>query len=49
MLDVNVVGEKASLEPILLSKLSAINKANYSEHITQRPYDKFVRCSNCVS
>jgi hypothetical protein len=47
LLDVNAVGEKAGLEPISLSKLSAIKKANFSEYITKRRGDKFARCSNC--
>ena len=42
LLDVNVVGEKASLEPILLSKLSAIMKTNFSEYMTKRQSDKIV-------
>ena len=47
LLDVNAVGEKAGLQPISLSKLSAIKKANFSEYITKRRGDKFARCSNC--
>ena len=47
LLDVNAVGEKAGLEPISLSKLSAIKKTNFSEYITKRRGDKFARCSNC--
>ena len=41
------MGEKAGLQPISLSKLSAIKKANFSEYITKRRGDKFARCSNC--
>jgi hypothetical protein len=47
LLDVNAVGEKVGLEPISLSKLSAIKKAKFSEYITKRRGDKFARCSNC--
>ena len=47
LLDVNAVGEKASLEPIFLSKLSAIMKTNFSEYMTKRQSDKIVWCSNC--
>ena len=47
LLDVNVVDEKVGLEPISLSKLSIIKKANFSEYITKRRGDKFARCSNC--
>ena len=47
LLDVNAVGEKAGLQPISLSKLSAIKKANFREYITKRRGDKFARCSNC--
>src|SRR5450631_355085 len=47
LLDVNAVGEKVGLEPISLSKLNAIKKANFSEYITKRRGDKFARCSNC--
>ena len=47
LLDVNDVGEKVGLQPISLSKLSAIKKANFSEYITKRRGDKFARCSKC--
>ena len=47
LLDVNAVGEKVGLEPISLSKLSAIKKANFSEYITKKRGNKFTRCSNC--
>jgi hypothetical protein len=47
LLDVNAVGEKVGLQPISLSKLSAIKKTNFSEYITKRRGDKFARCSNC--
>jgi hypothetical protein len=36
LLDVNTVGEKVGLQPISLSKLSAIKKTNFSEYITKR-------------
>jgi hypothetical protein len=35
LLDVNTVGEKVVLQPISLSKLSAIKKTNFSEYITK--------------
>ena len=35
LLDVNAIGEKAGLEPISLSKLSAIKKANLSKYIIE--------------
>ena len=41
LLDVNAVGEKVGLEPILLLKLSAIKKAKFSKYITKRRGDKF--------
>jgi len=47
LLDVNAVGEKVGLEPISLSKLSAIKKAKFGDYITKRRGDKFARCSKC--
>ena len=47
LLDVNVVGEKVSLQSISLSKLSAIKKTNFSKYITKRRGDKCTRCCNC--
>ena len=47
LLDVNAVSKKAGLEPISLSKLSAIKKASFSKYITKRRGDKFAKCSNC--
>jgi len=47
LLDVNAVGEKVGLQPISLSKLSAIKKTNFSEYITKRRGNKFAQCSNC--
>lgn len=35
-MDVNNSGEKVGLEPILLSKLSAIKKTNFKEYITKK-------------
>lgn len=40
-MDVNLVGEKDGLEPILLSKLRAIKKINVNDYITKRYNDKF--------
>ena len=36
LLDANAVGENASLEPILLSKLSMMKKENFSDYIRKR-------------
>jgi hypothetical protein len=36
LLDVNAVGEKVGLQPISLSNLNAIKKANFSKYITKR-------------
>ena len=47
LVDVNVLGEKASLEPILLSKLSMIMKTNFNNYMTYRHGDKFAQCSKC--
>ena len=47
LLDINAVGNKPDLEPILLSKLSAIKKASCSEYIIKIRGNKFARCSNC--
>ena len=46
-MDVNLVGEKDGLEPILLSKLRAIKKINVNDYITKRYNDKFAWCSKC--
>ena len=47
LLDVNTIGNKAGLDPISLSKLSAIKKSNFSKYITKKRSDKFVRYSKC--
>jgi hypothetical protein len=47
LLDINEVGEKDGLEPISLSKLSAIKKTTFSEYILKIRGDKFARCFNC--
>lgn len=49
MLDINVVGEKASLGSISLSKLSAIKQTNFSDYVSKICGDKVVRCSKCLT
>lgn len=46
LLDVNADGEKVDLEPISLSKLSAIKKANLN-NFTERHNAKFAWYSKC--
>ena len=47
LLDVNAVGKKASLELILLWKLSAIKNAFFREYIIKKQGNKYAQCSNC--
>ena len=47
LLDVNAVGKKASLEPILLSKLSTLKKTNFNNYIPKRSGNNFAWCSKC--
>jgi hypothetical protein len=47
MLNVTMVSEKASLEPISLSRLSTIKKEIFNDYITKGRGDKFSQCSKC--